>query len=294
MLLERLQALPVVGDPAAVNLLPFGLMSWAGDFEIEGREHEPVDLMVASLRSALAISGAIGIPLSDGRFFEASDREGAPLVAIVSESVARTCWPNQSAIGRRITMDDHSGGRWLTVVGVVGDVRQDSLESKPMPAIYVPIAQEAREFFLTSMTYVVRPQAETEVVALTLRREVRALDPELPIQRLAPFDRILSTSVAEPRFRTSVVVAFAAMALLLALVGIYGVVSYEVARRTAEVGIRRARGAQDRDVLSLVVGRTAALVTPRSGSWPGCRRPGNTDPEGVSLWCPAARRSLRS
>ena len=260
-LLGRLQALPVVGDPAAVNLLPFGLMSWAGDFEIEGREHEPVDLKVAKPAVSAGYFRAIGIPLSDGRFFEESDREGAPLVAIVSESVARSCWPNQSAIGRRIAMDDRSSSRWLTVVGVVGDVRQDSLESKPMPAIYVPIAQEARGFFLTSMTYVVRPQAETEVVAAALRREVRALDPELPIQRLARFDHILSTSVAEPRFRTSVLVAFAALALLLALVGIYGVVSYEVARRTAEVGIRRVLGAQNRDVLSLVVGRTAALVT---------------------------------
>ena len=260
-LLERFEALSVVGDPAAVNLIPFGLMGWAGDFEIEGREHEPVELKVAKPAVSAGYFRSIGIPLSDGRFFEDGDRDGAPLVAIVSESVARTCWPSQSAIGRRITMDDRSKGRWLTVVGVVGDVRQDSLASNPMPAIYVPIAQEARAFFLTSMTYVVRPQAEAEVVAAALRREVRALDPELPIQRLERFDRLLSTSVAEPRFRTSVLAGFAALALLLALVGIYGVVSYEVARRTAEVGIRRALGAQNRDVLGLVVGRTAALVT---------------------------------
>jgi predicted permease len=260
-LLERLQALPLVGDPAAVNLMPFGLMGWAGDFEVEGRETAPVNVVVAKPAVSEGYFRTIGIPLTEGRFFQPGDRDGAPLVAIVSESVARACWPDRSAIGRRITMDDQSKRRWLTVVGVVGDVHQDSLESKPMPAIYVPIAQEAREFFLTSMTYVLRPRAGLDGVATGLRQEVRALDSELPIQRLARFDRILATSVAEPRFRTGVLIAFALLALILALVGIYGLVSYEVVRRTAEVGIRRALGARNRDVLRLVVGRIATLVT---------------------------------
>jgi predicted permease len=260
--LERLQARPELGEVAAVNLLPFGLMRWGGDFQAEGADSSAASLIVAKPAVSENYFRTLGIPLKAGRFFESGDREGAPLVTIVSESVARASWPGRDPLGRRILMDDNTRNRWLTVVGVVGDVRQGSLEETPVPAIYVPLRQERRGFFLATMTYVMRPRAGAErVAAAGLREEVRALDPELPILRIARLDEILFMSMAEPRFRTTVLLIFAGLALVLAAVGIYGVVSYEVARRTGEVGIRRALGARSGDVIRLVIGRTAVLVS---------------------------------
>ena len=158
-------------------------------------------------------------------------------------------------------MDDPKERRWLSVVGVVGDVRQDSLAADPLPMIYVPFRQEWRGFFLGSMSYVMRTELEAGALAGALRRHVHALDPELPVEGIQALDRLLSASVAEPRYRAGVVLGFALLALALALVGIYGVIAYEVTRRTAEIGIRRALGASNRAILWLVLGRTLALVS---------------------------------
>jgi predicted permease len=257
-LLERLRAIPGARDASAVNLVPFGPLLWQGDFAVEGQEREP-ELLVGKPAVSERYFQTLGIPLLRGRAFDDRDGPEAPLVAIVSEAVARRCWPGQDALGRHLTMDDPKKG-WRTVVGVVGDVRQESLAAKTLPMIYVPLRQESRAFFLGSMTYLARARGDPAATAAALRAQVRALDPELPLQRVELLDDMLSGSLAQPRFRTAALLTFALLALLVALVGIYGVTAYEVTRRTAEIGIRRALGAQTSAVLRLVVGRSLGLV----------------------------------
>ena len=258
-LLERVRAIPGAGDASAVNLVPFGPQLWQGDFTVEGQDHARDDLPVGKPAVSESYFRAMGIPLRRGRVFDERDGAEAPLVAVVSEAVARRCWPGQDAIGRRITMDDPKMG-WRTVVGVVGDVRQQSLAARALPMIYVPLRQESRSFFLGSMTFLARAQADPAAMTAAWRAQVRALDPELPVQRVEMLDEMLSGSLAQPRFRTAALLTFALLALLVALVGIYGVTTYEVTRRTAEIGIRRALGAQTSAVLRLVVGRSLGLV----------------------------------
>lgn len=257
-LLERLRTVPGAGDVSAVNLLPFGSLSWRGDFSVE--DTAGVDLIVGKPAVTESYFRAMGIPLRRGRFFESRDGPDAPRVAIVSEAVARRCWPGRDPLGRRLTMDDSRRNAWLTVVGVVGDVRQDTLAGSTRPIIYVPARQEWRGFFLGSMTFLARVPGDPAPVASAMRGQVRALDPELPVQRIERLDDLLSGSLAPPRFRTAVLLTFALLALVLALVGIYGVTAYEVTRGTPEIGIRRALGAQTSAVVRLVVGRALGLV----------------------------------
>jgi predicted permease len=259
-LLEGLQATPELTEASAINLLPFGSAGWRGDFAVEGRKDGP-DLMVGKPAVSEGYFRTLGIPLLRGRFFDAHDADGAPRVAIVTETVARHCWPGLDALGKRLSMDQSEGDHWLTVVGVVSDVRQDTLANAPQPMIYVPLRQEWRGFFLASMAFVARARADQASAAAALRRELRVVDPQLPAERIETLGGLLSDSLAEPRFRSRVLAAFGLLALSLSLVGIYGVMAYEVTRRTAEIGIRRALGAEAGDVLWLVVGRTGALVS---------------------------------
>lgn len=258
-LLERMQSLPGAADAGLINLLPFGEMGWMGDFEVEDAPTPPVSMLAGKPAVSSDYFRALRIPLVRGRYFTDADRDGAPRVVIVSDLVARQYWPGKDPIGKRLTMDSKDNA-WLTVVGVVADIRQATLAGDPQPMVYVPYQQEWRGFFLANMAFFVRVTGERKIVADGMKQLVHAIDRDLPVQAVAPLDELLSRSVAEPRFRTSLLMTFAALGLLLACVGIYGIVAYDVATRTREIGIRVALGARPNAVIGTVMARSLALV----------------------------------
>jgi putative ABC transport system permease protein len=223
----------------------------SGTFTIEGRRTaHPSDQAFANLGS---VSGgffrAMGIPLVAGRTFADSDGAGAAPVAIASAAMARQYWPGENPIGKRLRFDDDPKAPWATVVGIVGDVRQLGLDQDAPPILYMPYQQ----FPLPFTNLSIRSTATAGAIASLIRAELAAIDPDLPPGDVRPLQAVLDGSIAQPRFRAMLLTAFALVALLLATVGVYGLVSYSVVQRTREIGIRMALGARPTQVLGQIM-----------------------------------------
>ena len=266
-LIERVGALPGVQSAGATSRLPLVTGLFTSRFLAEGwaepgaGERGPV-IAVRSVSPGYLT--AMQIPVRAGRGIEASDREGSLPAAVINEAAARRYFPGERPIGKRLTWFswDPAEGRAWTIVGVVGDIRHSSLDAEPEPEVYFPHAQLP----LAAMTVVVRTRGDPLALADDFRRVVREIAPVLPAPRVESLVNVIDESVARPKFVTTVLASFAAVALVLASIGVFGLLSFIVAQRTREIGIRLALGANPRVVVRMIVRGALRLVVAGLGA----------------------------
>jgi putative ABC transport system permease protein len=268
--LQRVAALPGVESVSAINHVPLAGDTWGFPFAIEGRPpSRPGESPNAVYRVILpGYFHTMGISLLRGRDISESDSMSAPGIVIINDRLARRYWPGEDPIGKRITLDDDAPERsrtWLTVIGVVRDAKQDEWIAAPRAEMYLPLLQS--KFYLQEpsghfeyMTLVVRTTGDPAAMADDIKSSVAALDKNVPVSEIETMDHAVEDLNAQPRFELWLLVGLAAVAVLLAALGIYGVMSYSVSRRTHELGVRMALGAERQDVIRLVVRQAMTLA----------------------------------
>jgi len=255
--LESLRGRPGVQSAGFATYVPLSGLDNDWAFLIEGRPTLPVGTHnMAKYRPVSAgYFETIGIPLLRGRSFTSADTAESPWVVVINDSMAREYWPSENPIGQRLNFAEPP---WRTVIGVVGDVLHEGLDGAAKAEMYLPVEQSSN--IESDATIVVRTEIATGAAAGELRGAVSAIDPAIAVDRIETMQQLVSGSVAQPHFRTMILAAFSLLALVMASIGIYGVMNYLVIQRTREFGIRLSLGATPSDVLRLVLRRAAVLI----------------------------------
>jgi putative ABC transport system permease protein len=261
--LEQVRAIPGVQSAGFATSPPFSGGRGTSSFSIDGRPTSQNNGLSADRHQvAPGYFTSMGIPVRAGRDFTDADDISHPGVVVINEAAAQRFWPNEDPIGKRLTIgmpeERHMYGKAVSreIIGVIGNVKHEELKAEFQPEMYMA----AWQLPSLGMTLIVRGQASAESLISSIRQAVQAVDPDQPIRRPLLLEKAIAGSVAPQRFLTTLLLLFAGLALMLAMVGIYGVMSYSVAQRTQEIGIRIALGAQASDVLKLIVGQGLILA----------------------------------